>query len=101
MRSSSSIGSCASLTESIGEWTSADIAADDDVENDCDGGLQLRSVGEGSNSPVFRSHHLSVGERSNSPLPNETFHQNGLVNNWENNIKTCITICFSNFQAKF
>ena len=83
MRSSPSIESCASLTESIGEWTSTDIAADDDVENECDEGLQLRSrlhsVGERSNSPVCRSHHLSIGERSNSPLPSETFHQNGFA----------------------
>ncbi|KAK4022368.1 hypothetical protein OUZ56_007838 [Daphnia magna] len=41
MRSSSSIGSCASLTDSIGEWTANDIADDDG--NDSDGGIQLRS----------------------------------------------------------
>ncbi len=84
MRSSSSIGSCASLTESIGEWTSADIA-DDDVDNECDG-LQLRtrlqSFGERSNSPLPRSHLLSVGERSNSPLLNDQPHQNGSVWIW-------------------
>nr|CAH0112923.1 unnamed protein product [Daphnia galeata] len=55
MRSSSSIGSCASLTESIGEWTSNDIVEDDG--NDSDGGIQLRSrlpsVGKNSISPTF------------------------------------------------
>ena len=56
MRSSSSIGSCASLTESIGEWTSNDIVEDDGNDSDC-GGIQLRSrlpsVGKNSISPTF------------------------------------------------
>jgi hypothetical protein len=55
MRSSSSICSCVSLTESIGEWTSNDIVEDD--RNDSDGGIQLRSqipsVGKNSISPTF------------------------------------------------
>lgn len=78
MRSSSSIGSCASLTESIGEWTSADIADDDPDESD--GGLQLRS------------RLVSVGSRD-SPVPSESSHQNWLVNiEKASYIAVCLTL---------
>lgn len=63
MRSSSSIGSCASLTESIGEWNSTDIADDDPDESDV--GLQLPT------------RLFSFGEKSNSPVPSEASHHNG------------------------
>ncbi|EFX89875.1 hypothetical protein DAPPUDRAFT_299989 [Daphnia pulex] len=65
MRSSSSIGSCASLTESIGEWTSNDIVEDDGNDSDC-GGIQLRTQNYISLMLTCNVNRISIDKKTRS-----------------------------------
>lgn len=60
VRSSSSLGSCSSLTESLGEWSVGDIEEDEGDTNEFDSALfmrsRLQSVGNDKKpSPISRS----------------------------------------------